>query len=176
MNIKKLANTTLQFLINRLIEILAIGIFIIGLLLLIALIYYSPTDPNFIFPQNTEIQNLLGFQGSYVSDLFLQSIGIMSYLISLTIICKFLVSYIKTIRTGDPNEDESTYWMFSYDFKSQNKNWLPEEKNFLKRKRKRNTLIFLLYINVFLIFLTFNSFIAHLLDIIVNTQRFNYPT
>ena len=97
-------------------------------------------------------------------------------LISLTIICKFLVSYIKTIRTGDPNEDESTYWMFSYDFKSQNKNWLPEEKNFLKRKRKRNTLIFLLYINVFLIFLTFNSFIAHLLDIIVNTQRFNYPT
>ena len=86
MNIKKLANTTLQFLINRLIEILAIGILIIGLLLLIALIYYSPTDPNFIFPQNTEIQNLLGFQGSYVSDLFLQSIGIMSYLISLTII------------------------------------------------------------------------------------------
>jgi DNA segregation ATPase FtsK/SpoIIIE, S-DNA-T family len=86
MNIKKLASTTLQFLINRLIEILAIGILIIGLLLLIALIYYSPTDPNFIFPQNTEIQNLLGFQGSYVSDLFLQSIGIMSYLISLTII------------------------------------------------------------------------------------------
>ena len=86
MNIKKIANTVLLFTINRLIEILAIGILIIGLLLLIALIYYSPTDPNFIFPQNTEIQNLLGFQGSYVSDLFLQSIGIMSYLISLTII------------------------------------------------------------------------------------------
>ena len=96
-------------------------------------------------------------------------------LISLFIICKFLVSYIKTIRTGDPNEDELTYWMFSYDFKSQNKNWLPEEKSFLKRKRKRNALIFILYINIFLIFLTFNSFIAHLLEIIVNTQRFNYP-
>jgi hypothetical protein len=65
--------------------------------------------------------------------------------------------------------------MFSYDFKSQNKNWLPEEKSFLKRKRKRNALIFILYINIFLIFLTFNSFIAHLLEIIVNTQRFNYP-
>ena len=103
-------------------------------------------------------------------------LGVTSILIFLSIVCKFVASYIKSFRTGDPNESNLTYWMFSYDFKSQNKNWLPEEKNFLKRKRKRNTLIFLLYINVFLIFLTFNSFIAHLLDIIVNTQRFNYPT
>ena len=70
MNIKKIASTALTFTINRLIEILAVGILIIGLLLLIALIYYSPNDPNFIFPENTKIQNLLGFQGSYVSDLF----------------------------------------------------------------------------------------------------------
>ena len=96
-------------------------------------------------------------------------------LVLLTIICKFLILYIKAIRTGDPNESELTYWMFSYDFKSQNKQWYPENKYLLKRKRKRNTLIFILYINVFFIFLTFNSFIAHLLDIIVNTQRFNYP-
>ena len=96
-------------------------------------------------------------------------------LIFLFIICKFLVSYIKAIRTGDPNESELTYWMFSYDFKSQNKQWFPEDKFFLKKKRKRNTLIFILYINVFLIFLTFNSFIAHLLDAIVSVQRFNYP-
>jgi DNA segregation ATPase FtsK/SpoIIIE, S-DNA-T family len=86
MNIKKIANTTLQFTINRLIEILAVGILVIGLLLLIALIFYSPNDPNFIFPENTKIQNLLGFQGSYVSDLFLQSIGLISYLIPITLI------------------------------------------------------------------------------------------
>ena len=102
-------------------------------------------------------------------------LGVTLLLILLSIVCKFLVLHIKTIRTGDPNESELTYWMFSYDFKSQNKQWLPEEKYLLKRKRKRNALIFILYINVFLIFLTFNSFIAHLLDIIVNIQRFEYP-
>ena len=86
MNIKKIANTALQFTINRLIEILAVGILVIGLLLLIALIFYSPNDPNFIFSEGTKIKNLLGFQGSYVSDLFFQSIGLLSYLIPITFI------------------------------------------------------------------------------------------
>ena len=102
-------------------------------------------------------------------------LGITIVLILLSIICKFLSSYIKSIRTGDTNESDLTYWMFSYDFKSKNKSWSPEDKNFLKRKRKRNALVFALYINVFLIFLTFNSFIAHLLDVIVEFQRFSYP-
>jgi hypothetical protein len=96
-------------------------------------------------------------------------------LIFLSIICIFLVLYIKKIRTGDPNESELTYWMFSYDFKSKNKEWIPEDKNLLRRKRNRNALIFILYIVVLLIFLTFNSFVAHLLEIIVNIKKFNYP-
>jgi hypothetical protein len=102
-------------------------------------------------------------------------IGVTLLLMFLSVICKFLVLYIKTIRTGDPNESELTYWMFSYDFKSKNKEWLPENKHLLKRKRDRNALIFILYINVFLIFLTLNSFVAHLLDLIVNIKKFNYP-
>ena len=102
-------------------------------------------------------------------------LGVTLLLIFLTIICKFLASYIKNIRTGDSNESDITYWMFSYDFKSKNKAWSPEDKNFLERKRKRNALVFALYINVFLIFLTFNSFIAHLLDVIVEFQKFSYP-
>ena len=102
-------------------------------------------------------------------------LGVSILLIFLSIICKFLISYLKKIRTGDPNESNLTYWMFSYDFKTKNKEWFPEEKNLLKRKRKRNTLIFILYINVFLIFLTFNSFIAHLLDAIINIEKFSYP-
>ncbi len=96
-------------------------------------------------------------------------------LILLLIICKFLVSYIKAIRTGDPNESELTYWMFSYDFKSTNKEWIPEDKILLIRKRNRNTLIFILYMVIFLIFLTFNSFVAHLLDVIINIKKFSYP-
>tara|TARA_A100001011_G_scaffold96753_1_gene101812 strand:- start:655 stop:969 length:315 start_codon:yes stop_codon:yes gene_type:complete len=102
-------------------------------------------------------------------------LGVTLLLISLSIICKFLASYIKTIRTGDTNESDLTYWMFSYDFKSKNNEWTPEDSHYLKRKRKRNTLVFVLYINVFLIFLTFNSFIAHLLDVIVDYQKFSYP-
>ena len=102
-------------------------------------------------------------------------IGVTLLLIFLSIICKFLVSYIKAIRTGDPNESDLTYWMFSYDFKSKNKEWFPEEKNLLKRKKRRNTLVFILYINVFLIFLTFNSFVAHLLEVIINIEKFRYP-
>ena len=102
-------------------------------------------------------------------------LGATFLLIFLSTICKLLASYIKEIRTGDPNESELTFWMFSYDFKPQNKEWIPEDTKLLKRKRYRNTLIFILYVNVFLIFLTFSSFAAHLLDFIVDFQRFKYP-
>ena len=86
MNIKKTANLLLNFAIKRIAEIFGIIIFISGILLLISLITYSPEDPNFVFPKNTEIKNLLGFQGSFVSDLFFQSVGLISYLISFTFI------------------------------------------------------------------------------------------
>ncbi len=97
MNIKKIANTILQFIIDRLIEIVGVSISIIGILLFIALISYSPSDPNFIFTENTKIQNILGFQGSYISDLFYQSIGLISYLISIT----YLITGINIFRTKD---------------------------------------------------------------------------
>jgi hypothetical protein len=102
-------------------------------------------------------------------------LGASLLLILLSIICKFLIFYIKSIRTGDPNESELSYWMFSYDFKSRNKQWVPEDMKLLKRNRNKNALVFILYINVFLIFLTFNNFIAHLLDLIINIEKFNYP-
>ena len=99
---------------------------------------------------------------------------IVILLIILILTCKHLITYIKGIRTGDPNENNSTYWMFSYDFKSPNKDWVPEDKNLLQRKRIRNSLVFMLYLNAFCIFLLLNSFAAHLLDEIVN-PRFSYP-
>ena len=86
MNIKKTANLLLNFATKRLAEILGIVVFIAGSMLLAALITYSPEDPNFIFPKNTKIKNLLGFQGSFTSDLFFQSVGIVAYLISFTYI------------------------------------------------------------------------------------------
>ena len=84
MNIKKIASSSIQFVIHRLIEIIGVSFALIGILLFIALISYSAGDPNFIFPENTEIKNFLGYHGSYISDLFFQSIGIISYLLSLT--------------------------------------------------------------------------------------------
>ena len=85
MNIKKTANLFINFAIKRLAEIFGIIIFTAGTMLLIALITYSPEDPNFIFPNNSEIKNLLGIRGSYVSDIFYQSIGLISLLIPISI-------------------------------------------------------------------------------------------
>ncbi|MDC0454537.1 DNA translocase FtsK [Candidatus Pelagibacter sp.] len=94
MNIKKTANLLLNFAIKRLAEIFGIIIFASGTMLFVALITYSPQDPNFIFPDNTEIKNSLGFQGSFVSDLFFQSVGLIAYLISFT----FVVTGINIFR------------------------------------------------------------------------------
>ena len=86
MNIKKIINSISIFIIKRLLEIAGFLISLIGVLLFLALITYSPEDPNFIFPENTNIKNMLGFQGSYVADLFFQSIGFVSYLVPFTFI------------------------------------------------------------------------------------------
>ena len=86
MNIKKITYTAFAFILKRLSEIFGILISISGVLLFISLISYSPEDPNFIFPENTEIENWLGFRGSYLSDLFFQSVGLISYLFSITLI------------------------------------------------------------------------------------------
>ena len=95
MNIKNIANNILIFLIKRLIEIFGIIISLIGILLLISLISYSPSDPNFIFPENTEIKNLLGYQGSYISDLFLQSVGLIAFLIPITFLLELIFFLLK---------------------------------------------------------------------------------
>ena len=85
MKIKKILENTSNFLIKRFIEVLGLFISILSVLLLIALLSYYPEDPNFIFPDNTKIKNILGSRGSFVSDLFFQSIGLISILISITL-------------------------------------------------------------------------------------------
>ena len=86
MNIKKTANLLLNFAIKGLAETFGILTFLLGLILFISLFSYSPDDPNFIFPENTQIKNYLGFKGSFISDLFFQSFGLIAYLISFTLI------------------------------------------------------------------------------------------
>ena len=84
MNIKKTAFFFINFATRRLAEISGLIFFLLGLALFISLFTYSPDDPNFIFPDNKEIKNFFGFQGSFVSDLLFQSVGLIAYLISFT--------------------------------------------------------------------------------------------
>ena len=86
MDIKKTSSLLLNFFFKRLAEMFGVVIFISGIILFISLLSYSPEDPNFIFPENTEIKNFFGFYGSFISDLFFQSLGLIAYLVSITLI------------------------------------------------------------------------------------------
>jgi len=86
MKLKKLANSAVNFGLNRIIEIIGISILITGILLLTSLISFSPEDPNFIFPNNTVIKNFLGFRGSFTADIFFQSFGAIALLIPFSLI------------------------------------------------------------------------------------------
>ena len=91
MELKKLANNAIYFIIKRVIEIVGIGILITGILLLLSLISFSPDDPNFIFPDNIEINNIFGFRGSFTADIFFQSLGLISLLIPFSLIASGLI-------------------------------------------------------------------------------------
>ena len=60
MKIKNLVDNTTNFILKRLSELMGLALLCLSIFLLAALISYSPEDPNFIFPENTEIKNLLG--------------------------------------------------------------------------------------------------------------------
>jgi len=85
MNLRNLIYKTVDFGIRRLAELAGLALISMSILLFIALISYSPEDPNFIFNENVEIKNYLGIKGSFVSDIFYQTIGLISILIPFTI-------------------------------------------------------------------------------------------
>ena len=71
-----------NFIKNRLIELLGAILVVVSIFLIISIASYSPSDPNFIYTsENTEIKNVGGFYGSVVSDLLLQSLGLISILL-----------------------------------------------------------------------------------------------
>ena len=73
-----------SFCIKRLAELIGLILIAISIFLLLSLLSYSPEDPNFIFPENTIVKNIMGSKGSYISDLFFQSFGLISILIPIT--------------------------------------------------------------------------------------------
>jgi len=74
------------FLKNRAIELMGLSLIFIALLLMASFFSYSPNDPTVIY--GTEIiktNNLLGVYGGIVADFLLQSFGLTSFLILITI-------------------------------------------------------------------------------------------
>ena len=86
MNFKNNVEKVKDFTQKRLIEAIGILLLILSILIFVALISYSPTDPNFIYPKNQEINNILGINGSIGADFLLQSIGLVSYFLPVTLI------------------------------------------------------------------------------------------
>ena len=92
----KIKNIDLKaFIFNRLIEIFAIGLFLLAILLSLAVVTYTPDDPNFIFSEGQKVKNLLGINGSIISDFFFQSVGLISYFIPITIIFSAINIFFK---------------------------------------------------------------------------------
>ena len=94
MKIKNFIDKTTNFLLNRLSELVGFTLLVLSILLFLSLISYSPEDPNFIFPENTEMNNLLGAKGSYTSDLLFQSVGLISLLMPFSFILVSLMVII----------------------------------------------------------------------------------
>ncbi len=86
MNFKNNVKKVKDFTQKRLIEVIGILLLILSILIFVALISYSPNDPNFIYPKNQEINNILGINGSIGADFLLQSIGLVSYFLPVTLI------------------------------------------------------------------------------------------
>ena len=85
MNIKPLIQNISNFLFDRFFQLIGIVLTFLSIFVLLALFTYSAEDPNFVFSNNNEINNIFGFQGSVVSDFLLQTMGLVSFLFSITL-------------------------------------------------------------------------------------------
>ena len=93
------------------------------------------------------------------------------FFIIFLIIWYYLKNWINYFKSGDPKENEENYWMFSYDFKDHEnyKNYWDKDIQLLnQRKRIRNKLIFLLYIDAIVIFMLANHLVAQMMIFIFN--------
>ena len=85
MKIKIFLKKSADFALKRFSEIFGLTILIISVGLLVSLISYSPDDPNFLYKGDKSVENLLGVNGSFASDLLFQSFGIISLLVPISL-------------------------------------------------------------------------------------------
>ena len=76
-----------NFLKNRTIQLIGFILVFIALLFAASFLTYSPNDPTFVYGANNDnINNLLGVYGGIVADFLLQSFGLTSFLILITLV------------------------------------------------------------------------------------------
>ena len=89
-------NSVTNFLKKRTLEIIGLSLILSCSALIVSFATYSPSDPSFVYGEfDKKINNLLGIYGSAVSDFLLQSFGIISFFIVITIMSwgfKILIS------------------------------------------------------------------------------------
>ena len=164
-----------NFIKKRLIETFGLILILFGMFLFAIIMTYSPSDPNFIYtPENVEINNVGGFYGSVISDFLLQSIGLISLMITLNFFSwGFTIIKVKLIN----NFTIKIFNLFVYiifgttvlNIYHNNSFWLIDNGNggFVGRIIKENIFYFTplienRYITYFLILLTILAFIFSL--------------
>jgi len=80
-------NSLTNFLKKRTFEFVGLLLISLGIALTISFATYSPSDPSLIYGESSSnVKNLLGIYGSKISDFLLQSFGLISFLILVTLI------------------------------------------------------------------------------------------
>ena len=75
-----------NFLKKRTIELIGLSLILIALAFVASFLSYTPNDPTFMYGSELgNIRNLLGVYGGIVSDFLLQSFGLTSFLILITV-------------------------------------------------------------------------------------------
>ena len=76
-----------NFLKNRIIELIGLSLIFTAFLFALSFFSYSPSDPTFVYgEESVNINNLLGIYGGIVADFLLQSFGLTSFLILITLL------------------------------------------------------------------------------------------
>ena len=80
-------NSLTNFLKKRTFEFVGLLLISLGIALTISFATYSPSDPSMVYGESSSnVKNLLGIYGSKISDFLLQSFGLISFLILVTLI------------------------------------------------------------------------------------------
>ena len=80
-------NSLTNFIKKRTLEFVGLLLISLAIALTISIATYSPSDPSLIYGESgSKIENFFGIYGSKISDFLLQSFGLISFLILVTLI------------------------------------------------------------------------------------------